>query len=122
MCWCTYKLLEYNVWDQYYINSISKEFLDSKSMQNRIENQIGNSKLKTENRKENKIEKNRRRSLPDRSPATWPSSQPRPVTPSVGPTRETHRVIFNLPMVKQLTVELRAADDVKIRAAALQCL
>jgi hypothetical protein len=31
-----------------------KEFLDSKSLQNRIENQIRNSKLKTENRKENK--------------------------------------------------------------------
>jgi hypothetical protein len=57
MCWCTYKLLEYNVWDQYYISSISKEFLDSKSLQNRIENQIGNSKLKTESRKENKAEK-----------------------------------------------------------------
>jgi hypothetical protein len=34
-----------------------KDFLDSKSLQNRIENQIGNSKLKTENRKENKTEK-----------------------------------------------------------------
>jgi hypothetical protein len=44
MCWCTYKLLEYNVWDQYYISSISKEFLGSKYLQNIIENQIGNSK------------------------------------------------------------------------------
>jgi hypothetical protein len=52
-----------------------KEFLDSKSLQNRIENQIRNSKLKTENRKENKTEKNRRRSLPGRSPPNRPINQ-----------------------------------------------
>jgi hypothetical protein len=75
MCWCTYKLLGYNVWDQCYISSISKEFLDSKSMYNRIENQIGNSKLKTENKKQKKKKKNRRRSLPDRSPPNRPVSQ-----------------------------------------------
>jgi hypothetical protein len=34
-----------------------KEFLDSKSLQNRIENQIENSKFETENRKEIKTEK-----------------------------------------------------------------
>jgi hypothetical protein len=46
-----------------------KEFLDSKSLQNRIENQIGNSKLNIENRKENKTEKIEEGSLPGRSPA-----------------------------------------------------
>jgi hypothetical protein len=37
-------------------------------------------------------------------------------------TGGTHQVIFNLLMVKQLGVELCAADDIKICAAALQCL
>jgi hypothetical protein len=84
-----------------------KEFLDSKSLQNRIVNQIGNSKLKTENRKENKTEKIEEGSLPGRSPvalsttsAHWSLAQD---TCSVsdcqaGPTEEKNIFFFLSPM------------------------
>jgi hypothetical protein len=99
-----------------------KEFLDSKSLQNRIENQIGNSKLKTENRKEIKTEK-REENLPGPKP-TEPAQLP--ISPVLVPVRYmtsgTHQGESSSSTSgskKQLAVVVPSLGRAKIRAAAL---
>jgi hypothetical protein len=65
MCWCTYKLLEYNVWDQYCISSISKEFLDSNPCRTKLK-----IKLETQNGKQRKRKRIETEKIEDW--LTWP--------------------------------------------------
>jgi hypothetical protein len=50
-----------------------KEFLDSKSLQNRIENQVRIQNSKTENRKRIRSRKKIKKMLTSQSPPSWPS-------------------------------------------------